>query len=115
MVNSDSFPIEVSVQDVEVQLKNDPSQVFLLDCREPDEFETAKISGAVLIPMSAWNEFESHRNELEGKRVVVYCHHGMRSRRVTNWLRENGFPQAQSMSGGINAWSLEIDTSVPLY
>lgn len=115
MVNNAELPIETNVQDVQHQLENDPSSVFLLDCREPEEYQTAHIAGAVLIPMSTWNEFESHRSQLEGKHVIVHCHHGMRSLRVANWLRANGFPEAQSMNGGINAWSLEIDPNVPRY
>jgi adenylyltransferase/sulfurtransferase len=56
--------------------------------------------------------------ELEAFRtrpLVVHCHHGGRSLRVANWLREQGFSQAQSMAGGIDQWSLEIDPTVPRY
>ena len=64
------------------------------------------------------NEVEARLSELEAwkdKPLVVHCHHGMRSMRVANFLRANGFPQAQSMAGGIEAWSVEIDDSVPRY
>jgi rhodanese-related sulfurtransferase len=46
---------------------------------------------------------------------VVHCHHGGRSLRVAHWLREQGFANAQSMAGGIDRWSQEIDPSVPRY
>jgi rhodanese-related sulfurtransferase len=49
------------------------------------------------------------------RRIVVHCHHGGRSLRVANWLRGQGFEQAQSMAGGIDAWSTEIDPAVPRY
>jgi rhodanese-related sulfurtransferase len=56
-------------------------------------------------------DLEPHRNT----RIVVHCHHGGRSLRVATWLRQQGFPQAQSMAGGIDQWSQEIDPTVPRY
>jgi len=47
--------------------------------------------------------------------IVVLCHHGVRSINVTAWLRNQGFEQAQSLRGGIDAWSAEVDPSVPRY
>ena len=47
--------------------------------------------------------------------IVVHCHHGGRSQRVMQFLRQQGFDQAQNMAGGIDAWSLEIDSSIPRY
>jgi len=89
--------------------------LLLLDCREPDEYATAKISQATLVPMSELAarvaELESHKH----KPIIVHCHHGGRSLRVAKWLREQGFPHTQSMAGGIDAWSLQIDPDVPRY
>jgi rhodanese-related sulfurtransferase len=47
--------------------------------------------------------------------IVVFCHHGARSAMVVSWLRRNGFPHAVNLSGGIDAWSCEVDASVPRY
>ena len=47
--------------------------------------------------------------------LIVFCHHGMRSLQVVNWLREQGVTACQSMAGGIDRWSLEVDRSVPRY
>jgi rhodanese-related sulfurtransferase len=88
---------------------------LLLDCREPEEHAIAKIAGAVLIPMQ---EIPQRLAELEPWRdmpIVVHCHHGVRSLRVTKFLRDKGFAQAQSMKGGIEAWSVEVDPTVPRY
>ena len=88
---------------------------LLLDCRTPEEHATASIAGATLIPMQ---EIPQRVAELEAWRtqpIVVHCHHGMRSLQVVQWLRKQGFAQAQSMSGGIDAWSKEIDPSVGQY
>lgn len=106
-------PIEIDVTQVKRLL--DEQAIVLIDCREPDEWETAKIDGAVLMPMRNWQQESSRLSEFEGKKVVVHCHHGGRSLRVTNWLRENGFPDAQNMTGGIDAWSTQVDASVPQY
>ncbi|HQU46751.1 MAG TPA: rhodanese-like domain-containing protein, partial [Pirellulales bacterium] len=57
------------------------------------------------------SELEPHR----GRAIVVHCHHGGRSLRVAQWLRQQGFAAAQSMSGGIDAWAAEIDPDVPRY
>jgi rhodanese-related sulfurtransferase len=89
--------------------------LVLLDCRETVEHEIGVIAGAQLLPMS---ELENRRTELDDKRdahLVVYCHHGMRSAQVAAWLRQQGFQQAQSMAGGIDQWSVQIDPTVPRY
>ena len=107
------LPIEVSVD--EVRRRWAAGEIQLLDCREPLEFQTARIEGAPLIPM---REIPARISELEPQktgRIVVHCHHGGRSLRVAHWLRQHGFEKARSMAGGIDQWSLEIDPSVPRY
>ncbi len=89
--------------------------IFLLDCREPNEWDAARIDGATLAPMTQWPPAPDIWDAMQGKQVVVHCHHGVRSLRVTDWLRKNGFADAMSMAGGIDAWSLQIDPSVPRY
>jgi rhodanese-related sulfurtransferase len=85
---------------------------FFLDCREPEEYEIARIDGATLIPMS---EIQRRLDEVPKTRpVVVYCHHGMRSMNVALWLRTNAV-EARSLAGGIDRWSEEIDPNVPRY
>lgn len=110
------LPLEVSCQDVQRLLADGDGQPWLLlDCREPDEHATAAIDGAVLIPMGELPDRVGELSGREQQRIVVHCHGGVRSLRVAQWLRNQGFPQAQSMAGGIDAWSLEIDPSVPRY
>lgn len=112
---ADSSPsIEVSCQEARQELEQG-EDVLLLDCRESTEHAIGHVSQAMLLPMS---ELQARVSELEPYRereVLVMCHHGMRSLRVANWLREQGFSQARSISGGIDAWSVEIDPSVPRY
>lgn len=108
------YPLQIGVHDVNVLL-NSGEDFLLLDCREPDEHATARIDGALLLPM---NETPGRIGELQpsrGKRIVVHCHHGVRSLHVVQWLRAQGFAAAQSMQGGIDAWSQHVDPAVPLY
>jgi rhodanese-related sulfurtransferase len=86
----------------------------LLDVREPWEFETARIEGAKLMPMGEIPS-RAHQELDPEDHIVVYCHHGVRSMNVTAWLRQQGFEKAQSMAGGIDAWSRRVDPKVPLY
>lgn len=108
------LPLEISCQSVK-ELIDAGEHFLLLDCREADEYAVARIDAARLLPMS---EIQQRLSELDADRqrqIVVHCHHGGRSLRVANWLRQNGFSGAQSMSGGIDEWSLNIDPQVPRY
>ncbi len=108
------LPMEIDVVSVKKMLDGG-EKFMLLDVREPGEVATAKIAGTVHIPMreipARLAELQSQKNE----RIVVHCHHGGRSQRVTHYLRQQGFTQAQNMSGGIDDWSLKVDAKVPRY
>lgn len=99
----------------EVKSKIDADESFtLLDVREPWEFETARIESAKLMPMGEVPS-RAHQELDPDDHVVVVCHHGVRSMNVTVWLRQQGFEKAQSMRGGIAAWSRTVDEKVPQY
>jgi rhodanese-related sulfurtransferase len=99
----------------EVKVKIDAGEPFtLLDVREPWEFETARINNAKLIPMGDVPA-RAHQELDPEDHIVVICHHGVRSMNVTAWLRQQGFEKAQSMRGGIDAWSRRMDQKVPVY
>jgi rhodanese-related sulfurtransferase len=108
-----SHDVEIDV--FEVQRKLVSGEIVLIDCREESEWHTANISGAKLLPMSRWGEVIHELSDYAEQHIVVHCHHGGRSLRVTQWLRENGFPNTRNMTGGIHAWSEHIDPSVPQY
>jgi len=87
--------------------------IVLLDVREPAELEVATLSGAVHIPM---REIPLRLDELDRNRnLVVMCHSGGRSRQVAGYLLASGFEKIFNLAGGIDAWSQEIDPSVPRY
>jgi len=97
------------------ELRARGEELLLLDVREPDEWEIARIDGALLVPLS---ELERRLEELAGwrdRRVVVHCHHGGRSAHACKLLRQHGFDHAENLQGGIDAWSREVDESVPRY
>jgi rhodanese-related sulfurtransferase len=99
----------------EVKSKLDQGEGFtLLDVREPWEFETAHMEAAKLVPMGDIPA-RAHQELDPEDHIVVVCHHGVRSMNVTAWLRQQGFEKAQSMRGGIDAWSRIIDANVPVY
>ena len=105
--------LDIDVRTVK-QMLDRGEKFMLLDCRENDEVATARIAGTLHIPMRDIPSRIAELGPAEG-RVVVHCHHGGRSQRVTQFLRQQGFDKAQNMAGGIDAWSLEIDSSVPRY
>lgn len=86
----------------------------LLDIREPWEFEEARIEGSVPMPMGQVPLRAAQELKPED-RIIVICHHGARSMSIAAWLREQGFERAQSLHGGIDAWSAEIDPTIPRY
>jgi len=90
--------------------------IRLIDVREPAEYAITRIEGAELIPMSAVPSRLQHLDAAADEAtVIVFCHHGVRSLNVTHWLREQGVAACQSMAGGIDRWSEEVDAAVPRY
>lgn len=86
----------------------------MIDVREPQEHAICHLEGAELMPMRT---VPAHLAQLDddGPRIVVFCHHGVRSLQVVEWLRRQGVENCQSMSGGIDLWSVRIDPGVPRY
>jgi sulfur-carrier protein adenylyltransferase/sulfurtransferase len=86
---------------------------FLLDVREPNEWEIGHLDGATRISV---NELQSRMNELDTAReMVVYCRSGARSGRAVDMLRAAGFRKVKNMTGGILRWSDDVDSSIPKY
>lgn len=104
---------EITAEEVKAKLEGAES-FTLLDVREPWEFEAAKISGSKLMPMGDVPS-RAHQELDPEEHIVVICHHGVRSMNVTVWLRQQGFEKVQSMRGGIDAWSRQVDRNVPVY
>ncbi|WP_291297495.1 rhodanese-like domain-containing protein [Elioraea sp.] len=85
----------------------------VLDVREPWEVDVAALAGAITVPMG---EVPARLEEFpRDVPLVILCHHGARSFRVMSWLRGRGMANAVNLAGGIDAWSREVDPSVPTY
>ena len=89
--------------------------VFLLDVRQPWEHETAALPGSVLAPLDQLAHQARELTPHEGATIVVYCHHGIRSQHGAALLQHLGFQNVVSLAGGIDAWSLQVDSAVPRY
>ena len=114
MAPFDPSTLEVNPDDVR-RLMDSGHEYQLVDCRRPDEVETASLSQACHIPM---DDIPARQGEIEDDPdipVIVMCHHGVRSLNVANFLRSQGLECVWSMRGGIDRWSKEIDSSVQQY
>lgn len=104
---------ELAAWIAECQADPSRSRPVLLDVREPSEFATCHIAGAMLMPMQA---VPARINELdEGAPIVCICHHGGRSMQVANFLERQGFTQVINLAGGVHAWAQQVDSSMPTY
>jgi adenylyltransferase/sulfurtransferase len=102
----------ISVEDLNLKLNNN-EDIFLLDVREPHEYEINKIKEGYLIPL---NDLPNRINELDSSReIVAYCKVGGRSARAVDFLRKTGFKKVKNLIGGIDSWAKKIDRSMPRY
>jgi len=109
-------------QDMEKNLEITPAEtadllkqgtIKLLDVRTPEEYAIASVAGSVLVDQNLAQEIV--QTWPKDTAIVTMCHHGMRSLDAAAYLRGHGFINTKSMSGGIDAWSLNIDSSIPRY
>ncbi|WP_028672319.1 rhodanese-like domain-containing protein [Saccharospirillum impatiens] len=85
----------------------------LLDVREPWEFETCHIDGSLAMPM---NTVPDRLSELDAEQsIVCICHHGVRSRQVAMYLEQQGFTRLINLTGGVDAWAKQVDSTMPTY
>jgi len=108
-----SNPDEVGVQEMKKALEEPKLGIGVIDVRELDEYQIARIEGVKLLPLSTLHQ---HFTELDpNQQIYIHCKSGVRSLRALQFLREQGFKYVKSVKGGINAWSDEIDHNVPKY
>jgi adenylyltransferase/sulfurtransferase len=106
-------PDEVTVQDMKKALDDPKLGIKVIDVREPDEYEIARVQGVPLLPLS---QLQQRFTELDpNQHYYLHCKAGVRSLKALGFLREQGFKHLKSVKGGITAWSDEIDSNVPRY
>jgi sulfur-carrier protein adenylyltransferase/sulfurtransferase len=109
----DDFPLEISVVESKERREIEPERTLIIDVREPYELEICRIEGAEHIPMRQIPErIDSLARD---KYLLILCHSGARSRRVTEFLRSRGFPAVSNITGGIDAWAEQIDPGMRRY
>lgn len=97
------------------KMQDDGEDFVLIDCRKPDEWDTCHIEGAQLIPIQ---QIQSQRDQIEklrNKKIIIHCHAGGRSMKMTQMLRHSGFEDVKSMAGGIDLWAVDIDLTLKRY
>lgn len=114
MAKAANPPLEIECKTVK-QMLDSKADFLLLDCREADEYQKVHIARAKLIPMSVIQERVGELDAYKQRPIVVHCHHGGRSLKVTHWLRGQGFDDVKSMAGGIDQWAVEIDPGLARY
>ncbi len=102
----------ITPRDLKARLDKGDNLV-LLDVREPWEHSLANIEGSILIPLGtlpqSLDKLDRHAE------IIAYCHHGMRSADAAGFLLQQGFTNVKNLVGGIDAWSVQVDPSVPRY
>lgn len=104
---------QIHPRDLHALLQNE-AELRLIDVREEEEFAYCRLPGAELFPLSRIHEWESSLAE-SSARLLIYCHHGVRSARVCARLRSLGHEEPINLAGGIERWAVEVDPSTPRY
>jgi rhodanese-related sulfurtransferase len=108
---------QISVEELAKRLASDQEKIQLIDVREPQEIAISRIDGFVNLPLSEyeqWSEQVPTRFDPHAETFVL-CHHGIRSAQMCQWLVTQGFTDVKNITGGISAYSILVDPSVPQY
>jgi rhodanese-related sulfurtransferase len=105
---------QISPRELAQQLANG-HVICLLDVRQPWENQLAALPNSRLIPLNDLAQNAANLGADAPAMIVVYCHHGIRSMSAGNFLERIGFTNVHSLTGGIDAWSCEVDPMVPRY
>ncbi len=108
---------QITVEELAQCLADSDNDLQLVDVREHSELATAKIADFIHLPLSEAEQWSQNiQTYLDpSKETFVLCHHGMRSAQMTGWLIQQGFSNVSNISGGIDAYSIKVDPSVPRY
>jgi rhodanese-related sulfurtransferase len=108
---------QISVEELAQRLSSGDASIQLVDVREPQELDLASIEGFVNLPLSQFAEWGDQVPTLFNPHAetLVLCHHGIRSAQMCQWLTAQGFTNVKNISGGIDAYSILVDSSIPQY
>ena len=112
-MSTPDFPLEVSVAEANRLRQSAPERTLIIDVREPFELAICQVEGAEHIPM---RQIPEQVDALpRDKHLLILCHSGGRSYRVTEFLRARGFSAVSNVAGGIDAWAEEIEPGLARY
>jgi rhodanese-related sulfurtransferase len=108
---------QISVEELSLLLVNKEPHLQLIDVREPEEVAIAAIAGFIVLPLSKFAQWSEHITTQFDPQVetLVICHHGIRSAQMCQWLLNIGFTNVKNITGGIDAYSMLVDSSVSRY
>ncbi len=109
----EGVPLEISITEARELYNSNPEGTAWIDVREPFEWEICRVPNAQLVPLGTIPASAASLDR--SKHLLIYCHHGGRSLRATQYLRAHGFPRVTNVAGGIDAWAREIDPAMPRY
>lgn len=115
-MQSSSLP-EISVQGLADHLTQSAEDLQLIDVREPQEVAIASLTGFKNLPLSQFHDWSGqiYSYLMPERETIVLCHHGVRSAQVCYWLLSQGFTKVKNVVGGIDAYAIDVDPSVPRY
>ncbi len=108
---------EITVKELAAKIAAGGDGVQLVDVREMHELDIASIAGFLNMPLSEYESWQTNihtRLEREAETLVL-CHHGMRSAQMCHWLMSQGFTNVKNISGGIDAYAIQVDHSIAQY
>ncbi|AFY47189.1 Rhodanese-related sulfurtransferase [Nostoc sp. PCC 7524] len=108
---------QISVEELAQRLAENDASIQLIDVREPQELSLASINGFVNLPLSEFSQWADQVPAMLNPHAetLVLCHHGIRSAQMCQWLLAQGFTNVKNISGGIDAYSILVDRSIPQY
>jgi rhodanese-related sulfurtransferase len=107
------MPAEITVEELKSKIDNNDTFI-LVDCREENEHKFCSIAGAKLIPLSQFED-RAESELAKDAAIVIHCHHGGRSMRACHYLEDLGYTNVTNLKGGIDQWSIKVDSKVPRY
>ena len=105
----------MNISPIELQARLDRNEKMrLIDVREADEWAVARLPQAELVPLSQFQQRATEALAPE-EEIVLYCHHGMRSARAQSYLKAQGYAHVLNLTGGIDAWAVQVDPTMKRY
>ena len=105
----------MTITPIELKARLDKGEdIRVIDVREADEWAIARLPQAELIPLGQFEQLATPQLDPD-ETIVLYCHHGVRSARAQGYLKGRGYKNVLNLTGGIDAWALQVDTTMKRY